>query len=427
MSTTQPCRSDCTREIRIDDDSVEVDHLRIENSALAGLLLREPEEGRPALLSTIIEVGTRGVITMGMGMDLDEIDARVKRSIEAVTDRAEATITSLLERAQRDILATLDPDQRQSVMSRTLQEFSDWRSDFLTDVDPDQSDGRVGRLFAGLTELLGEDGPLEARLRDALDPTNDASAIAVLASQMDRRFNELRDVISTERGRRQEADRGTQKGFEFEDELEVVLREACRPISAIVERTSHTSGLTGTDALVGDFAITLPTGQVIAIEAKHTKTIGLTGADGILDELDRAMANRGAAVGICVSKTEAFPMEVGPFGVYGNRILAVDDGEGTLVRVALRWAQMMCHSEEAGERGQIDIELVRDRLDRVKQLAQRFSSNRRALTGIAGSVEQVRSSLEGMRTDLLELIDDVDRAVAPRAEAAVLPITLSAG
>lgn len=426
MRRDQQHASDYETTIRLEGDVVDIHNWRIEDSALAGLLKREPEESHLELLRTIVEVGTRGVLTMGMGIDLDEIDQRVERSVAQVTSRAEDAVTTLLEKARAELETTLDPDQRQSVMSKTLREFDTWRQAFLAEVDPDDHNGPIGRLFAGLNDLLADGGPFEARLEEALDPNRDGSAVAVLASQIDKRFGEIRDLISTDRGRRQERETSTRKGFEFEDELEESLRSIGRALGAVVERTSDTGGLTGSEVLVGDFTISLPSGHVIVIEAKHTATISLTGKEGILDELDRAMANRAALVGVCVSKNDAFPAEVGSFGVYGNRILVVDDGEGTLLQVGLRWAQLLCQAD-LGRRGEsVDTALVFDRLERIRQVTQRFSSNRRALTGIAGSVEQVRSSLDEMRNDLLDLIDDIDRAITTTT-APVVPLALSAG
>ncbi len=418
---------DCEATIRVEGDVVEIREWRVEDSAFAGLLRREPEESRLDLLRTIVDVGTRGVLTMGMGIDLDEIDTRVERSVSQVTSKAEQAVTALLETARTELETTLDPDRRQSVMSRTLREFEAWRKGFLAEVDPDDAEGPIGRLFTGLNDLLADGGPLEARLKEALDPSTDGSAVAVLASQIDKRFGEIRDLISTERGRREERETSTRKGFEFEDELEESLRSISRGLGAVVERTSDIGGLTGAEALVGDFTISLPSGHVIVVEAKHTAAISLTGKEGILEELDRAMANRGAMVGVCVSKNAAFPAEVGSFGVYGNRILVADDGEGTLLQVGLRWAQLLCQAD-LGRRGEtVDTALVFERLERIRQVTQRFSSNRRALTGIAGSVEQVRSSLDAMRNDLLDLIDDIDRAITATGNAPVVPIALSAG
>ena len=142
--------------------------------------------------------------------------------------------------------------------------------------------------------------------------------------------------------------------------------------------------------------------------------ITLAGKDGILDELDRAMANRDATWAICVSKQDAYPGEVGAFGIYGNRILIVDDGGGVLVRVALRWIQA-CVVADASDGTSVDIEAVRGGLDRLRGLAQRFTGAKRALAGVRSSVDQVRNELDGLRIDLLDMVEDLHLAVRPAA------------
>lgn len=402
-------------------DTVTIDGLTVEDPSLARLVAGEVEEHRPELLRRVIETGARGVLSMGVGIDLGELDDRVRHTVSAFTAEAETVVRSLLAEAQVAIETTLDPDHRQSAMARVYSEFTAWRDGFLRHVDPEYVDGHAGRLVERLTTLLGPDGPLEQRLAEALDPGSDASGLGLLAAGIDRRFTEIRDLIVEERGRRREAERGTRKGFEFEDELEDALREACRPLGAIVERTSDAGGLTSIDSLVGDFVVTLADGARLVIEAKHVSSIGLTGAEGILSELDRAMANRAADVAVCISKVNAFPREVGPFAVYGNRILVVDDGEGTMLRVALRWATLLTSTGSAGNE-EIDVDAVSERLERIRHLAQLFKANRRALTGITGSVEQVRASLDGMRSELMELLDDIDRLLRAGTQATVVPL-----
>ena len=216
-------------------------------------------------------------------------------------------------------------------------------------------------------------------------------------------------MLALERGRSQEAERGTMKGFEFEEVVEESLRVAARQMGATVERTSNDSG--DLDRIVGDHVVELPSGARIVVEAKNKKTLALKGEKGILSELDLAMANRHAGVAICVSKhPDAFPKEVGPINVYGRRILVCDDGEGTLLWVALRWAQQLAAST-ASEVSEIDTDAVRDQLERLGQLAERFRSNRANLTSIQSSVGAVHQSLGEMRSDLLELADDLTREI----------------
>src|SRR5665811_1170997 len=207
---------------------------------------------------------------------------------------------------------------------------------FFEGVDPERANSHTGRLLKEMQILLGPGGALEERLDAALDPTDASSGLARVTELLDRRFTEIREMLALERGHSQEAERGTMKGFEFEEVVEESLRVAARQMGAMVERTSNESG--DLDRIVGDYVVELASGARIVVEAKNKRALALKGEKGILAELDLAMANRHAGVAICVSKhPDAFPKEVGPINVYGRRILVCDDGEGTLLWVALRW------------------------------------------------------------------------------------------
>ncbi|MGH8936635.1 MAG: hypothetical protein ACRDXD_10325, partial [Acidimicrobiia bacterium] len=156
--------------------------------------------------------------------------------------------------------------------------------------------------------------------------------------------------------------------------------------------------------------------QRVVVEAKNVARLALTGKDGILEELDTAMANRRAQVAICISAQEAFPREVGAFGVYGNRVLVVDEGEGTMISVAYRWAMGMLEASATGGASRLDARLVFDRLQRLRGLAQLFSTNRRALTDVKSSVGTVQESLETMRNELLGLVDELSTEVQRSAQ-----------
>jgi hypothetical protein len=286
------------------------------------------------------------------------------------------------------------------------------RRTLVAEVDPDRKDSHSARLLDGIERYLGPDGELAARLRAALDPTIEGSGLSLLAGTLDRRLTEMRDLIVEDRGRRSEAAAGTRKGLEFEDRLETDLRRAAKSIGALVERTSTTAGGLSTNSKVGDYLVELEGGIRIVVEAKNSRAIGLLGADGMLAELDRGMVNREADLAICISSQDAYPAEVGCFGVFGNRLLIVDDGDGVLIDIALRWARTWAGARNTGAE-QIDLAAVNERLGRIRHVAQLFSSNKRTLTEIAGNVDRVRTSLDSMRSDLLEMTDDLDRLLRP--------------
>ncbi len=346
---------------------------------------------------------------MGLSVGLDDIDGSIKRSLEAATTEAQRELTHTLEAIVDRAHAQLDPTRLDSPAARTLAQLEQWRADLSQVLDPTRPDSSPGRLLSMLDRAIGSEGELELRLRTLLDPAGDDSAVGTLTSQLTSRISEVRDLILEERGRRNEADRGTQKGVAFEDTLESALRIAAAPHGWAVERTGAVTGSLHADSKVGDFVVHLDDDHRIVIEAKKTSRIGLMGADGILAELDRAMANRSADFAICVSADNAFPGEVGMFGVYGNRILVVDDGDGAMLGVALRWARLsVALRDEHASRTELDRVLITDRLQRLRNLAKRFSGTKRSLTQISASIEDVRQSLDAIRLEVTDHLNDLE-------------------
>ncbi len=395
-------------KVTVDGQDTTISNLDVSDPALAELLNSQPPDRWPELVERALSVGARGLMTMGLGIDLSEVDERVRRSVLAVTADAERHVAQTIETAQRALTEQLDPQDRSSIVSRTITEFTSWRDDFMRTMDPSVVDSHTARFVGTLNELLGPNGALETRLQALLDPDADDSALANLATSIDDRFAELRDLIMVRHGAEIEAEKGTQKGFDFEDTIEATLR-AQLGRGAYVERTSQDRG--ALDGKVGDFVVTLGSGDRIVIEAKNTTSIiSLGGKGGMLAELDRAAANRQAIFSICVSANPVFPQEVGTFGVFGDRICVVDDGEGTMLAAALAWAEasiaIAAHRSEG-----IDVSAIEDRLQSLRGMASQVSNIRRSLTQVVTSVTTLKGVLDELRSDLLAHVDDIAREI----------------
>ncbi len=399
--------------VTIDGSTVRICQLESVDPALAELLRSQSPERWPNLIERALAVGARGLMTMGLGVDLAEVDERVKQSVLLVTSEAERHVASTLDAAKKAMAEQLDPDHRSSVVAKAIDEFTTWRDDFMRTMDPAVVDSHTARLVGSLTELLGPDGALEERLQSLLDPDADGNALSALAGSMDARFTELRDLIMMRQGAETESERGTQKGFDFEDAIEAALRVIVTGArGAFVERTSLERG--SLEGKVGDFVVTLGSGDRVVIEAKNTtSTISMGGKGGILAELDRGAANRQAGFSICVSAHAVFPQEVGTFGVFGNRVCVVDDGEGTMLAAALAWAEASLAVAANRSEG-IDVRAIEERLQSLKAIAAQVSNVRRSLTSVVTSVNTMKGTLDEMRSDLLAHVDDIARELNRR-------------
>jgi len=389
-----------------DGHITKIDGLVTEDRSLAALLAAHDESEWGSVVDSALSVGAHGLMTMGLDVGLDTVRQEVGREVERVTSLAEERVAEMLTAAQHAYREQLDPDIRSSLLSKSLREFHRWQESFFTGMDIDQAGSIGGRLVARLEDLVGAGGTLETQLTAALDPSTDGSALARVRDEVLAEVREVRDAVHSDRGRRAEAERGTRKGFLFEDIVEERARSWAAGLGGcVVERTSTDGGSLGREVLVGDLVVVLPDGGRVVIEAKHTARVTLTGADGILAELDRALTNREADVAICVSAQDAFPAEVGSFGLYGNRILLVDDGTDSLLDVALRIANLLTITARPRDGETIDRTALLDQLDRIHQLAKRFSSSKRTLTEAQNSIDLAKEGLDTMRSELIDIAE----------------------
>jgi hypothetical protein len=408
--------------IHVEQGRLVVEHLVVTDRDVITLVEAVPEDERAELVARALAVGCRGLMTMGFGIDVASVDGRVRQTLVSVADEAERRIGDLLDTATEAFAKQFDPEQRTSLTARAMAEFAALQQELLGRLDPAVEGSATTTFLSRLAELVGHDGDLERRLAEALDPDADGSALARLDSSLDERFSQLRDLIihqrGVEEGRASEAARGTAHGLAYEDQVEDWARAwASRVGGCIVERTGLAAGDIGAGTKVGDVVVTLPTGRRIAIEAKNQATIGLGGKDGILKELDRAMDNRRADAAVCVSGRDAFPSEVGPLGLYGNRILVVDD-DGTLTSVALTLAQAATIVASDGGAKTVDLAMVGDEVISIRKLADQLRTARTALTGVRKSIEGLSDTLGEVRTDLLDRVSNIERALVAGARDA---------
>lgn len=416
-SVTPPPADPRDGSIALTGATITIHGLVVVDADLAALLNRAPVDEHPAIVRRALAVGARGLATMGVGVDLQAIDERVRETLGRLTDDAERRLGDVLADGRRAMTEAFDPEHRSSLMARVVGELASLRDGFLGRIDPEAADSHTNAFLARLATVIGPDGAIEQRILDALDPRTEGSALGELAATVDARLADLRDLIvhgqGVAAGRAAEAARGTAQGVEFEDEVEVTLRTwAAGAGGCVIERTGRTTGSLGAQAAVGDFVVTLPEGRRIVVEAKNQATLALTGANGILGELDRAIANRSADAAVCVSRRDAFPAEVGGFGVYGNKVLVVDDGDGVMTAVALRWVRAMVAATAAGREQRIDLAVIADRVAAIRRTAESLKGARTSLTAIKSGVEGLHDRLGELRHDLLDQVADIERELA---------------
>lgn len=378
--------------IELRNGTIHIDGFETSDQAVVGLLTGadQPRE-RERLVSDALSTGARGLMSMGLGLRVEDLDARLRSAAAAASSEALRQLEVAVAKAARGLEAGIDLGR---------------------------SDSHSTRFLGELQSLLGPDGRLLAGFRAALDPQGD-SPLAVVYSGLRGELALLRDEIMRGQGRAEEGLRGTAKGVEFEERLDQVLRQAAKAVGAIVEYIARSPGSLSTGAVVGDYLLTLADGWRVVVEVKNQQTIALGGKNGILMELDRAAINRDAQAALCISAQPAYPAEVGAFGTYGTRVLVVDDGEGTMITAGLRWIIAALAAKESAN--PVDVNFIQDGLQRLRTVCQRFASQRAALTDVAKSVDKVSEGLSDMRNEVMSLVDELIRRLRGPADVVELP------
>lgn len=241
--------------------------------------------------------GKEGQLGTLFGQYFNSNDGRVSRLIQEHIGPASAFAKSM------------DPANRESVVCK-IQEavkthLEEKVSEIVNEFSLDVETSALARLKAELAK----------EVRDIKDANN-------------KFFVELKEALGMKAAKELEAEKGTEKGRDFETALYDCVAEIGRQLGDTTENVRSIVGAVPRSKK-GDYVSTLGStsgapGSRIVIEAKKEQGYKLKDA---IDELKEAKANREAGVGIFVFAKGYEPPEVGDFHFIGNDFFVTVDGE----------------------------------------------------------------------------------------------------
>jgi hypothetical protein len=254
-------------------------------------------------------------------------------------------------------------------------------------------------------------GDLQKITKELLDPNAPSSATNTVVGRI---LNEV-EKIQTKLNIREAEQRGTQKGFDFEDYCQPILESVAKAFGDIVDKTGDTQGLIDDK---GDFVYTIKDlGAKIVLEMKDMQQITLP---YIKEQLDGGMKNRAAQFGIFVSKNrEALPNYVGSFNDYDDNKLVIALGSELedeiihedLIRVAISWARSKL-KQQSGQGSAIDTGKIRIKIQSVAEKMKNLTDVKTKCTGIENSTASIRSTVDTVQadiaTDLKEILESMN-------------------
>jgi hypothetical protein len=403
--------------VDVEGDVVIVDHLRIEDRALAAFVTARPESDRTGMAERALRIGLHALQDAGTALDVEF----VRREFDALLERS----ASVNERAAKELdqVLRLNFADRDGRLPRTLEQFLGDRGQLTRLVselfDENKRDSAIGRLRALLGTYFDGDA---SRLAQLLDPTRMGAPLYQFRAEMTSAFEKLNErltaIEAASSARAAERAKSAAKGADFEDLLEEMLGEVVRGTGDTVERTGATTGDV-VRSKKGDFLLTIDPQWCggaelrVVIEAKNR---GKSWRE-MRDELTAAKRNRGAAAALAVFAPEHAPAGVAPFDVRHGHVFAVIDPQSpdlATLSAAVRLVRLHALAQVASQSADIDAARLAQALASVKTELESVRALKTKLTSIRTVAGEVALGLDTLREQILVRVTEAEACLQPK-------------
>lgn len=358
---------------------------------------------------------------------LDDKESALARLVRELTDN-HGKLNEQLQTKINDVVKEFSLDSEESALSRLVRNVDRAQRTITAEFSLDNEGSALSRLGQMLENTnqaihrhltLDDDQSALARLRkelfDVLERHNKAS----------REFQqEVKVTLGQMVARREEADRSTRHGLEFQQAVFEFLSSQTQPAGDVITDTGNTTGRIKY-CKVGDALIELgpdcaAAGARIVVEAKEEASYTLARAR---EEIEQARKNRDAQIGLFVFSAKCVPTNAEALSRYGDDVIVVWDAADPLSDVVLRAGLMLARAlcvrqaterqTQAADFGAIndailDIEKQTQTLDSISKSADSVKKNGQ---DILDRADRLRRRLDKQIEILREKVDDLRDSV----------------
>ena len=404
--------------VRAIGDRLVIERLELTDERAARVVRERAEAGQPpgVTITKAIEIGARVLDTEETAVNVDYVRAEFERHAGALRERLSKALETGDQQLAERIAETFDGTRDGSVQKEIDAMLSEALEEQRT---------KIAQLFSaedGANPLTDFKAAVVRGLK-ALDERqqNEGEANRKRIEALQRQVIELREREDADERVATEAERGTAKGFTFEERVHEALE---RIASSRGDCASHT-GTEGAEGggKKGDTLIELGAGEGpstgrIVFEAKDKKL----SKNAAWNELNGGMTARAASFGVLVVAGEdRVPSGREQLTEYeGNKLIVAVDREepdSLVLEVAYRLAAarvLMARDRELD----VDAVAVRDITAEAITLLKQAQAIRSMLTGIKTSSDKARAGLDAMIASLQEKLDRIDALVAEADDSA---------
>lgn len=280
-------------------------------------------DNREGALTKLLDELTKkhGVLTEHLSQKIDVV---VKEFSLDEDDSALNRLVRNVDRAQKTITNEFSLDNENSALARMKFMLEQTNQAIHGNLSLDDEQSALARLKKELLTLLIDHNKVNQDFQ-----------------------TEVKTTLAAMVARKQEAQRSTRHGTEFEDIVGEQLARCCQPVGDLLEPTGSTTGVIS-NCKIGDFVIELgpesaaPEAKIV-VEAKEKDKYSITNAR---DEIRKARENRQAQVGLFIFSARTAPDGIEPVQRLGEDVFVVWDAESVetdlYLKVGLTLAKALC-------------------------------------------------------------------------------------
>ena len=343
------------------------------------------------------------------------------------------TTEDTLNGQREKILNEFSLDNKEGALSRLVTELSNKHGEVGTAlekrIDAVTSEFSLDKEDSALSRLVGRVEGAQRQINSQLSLDEENSALTRMRKELldgiekQRQTNEkfqgeVMEKLVEMTTRKQESERSTRHGGDFEDAVFEFINERSQKANDIATPTGNTTGRIS-KSKKGDAVVELgrehrAAGAKIVVEAKQNASYSLQTA---LDELGEAKENRGAAIGLFVFSKRTAPSGLESLSRHGDDIVVVWDSEDSVSDVildsGLSIAKALCvrartHSDEVGP----ELETIEKAILEIQRKAEDLDEIAKWTETIKNNSQKILKNTKGLRDSLYEQTEILNEKVA---------------
>lgn len=317
-------------------------------------------------------------------------------------------------------------DPQTGIMPKVLERYLGDGGSLAELFDEKQNTSAISKIKKIFSEYFDGEASTVVRLLDTNNPNSPLSSFK--KDILDRLFAIEKEICakdSAKEAAKSEADRGTQKGIEYQDfvfseveKIACILGDTCLP-------TGNETGQV-LDSKVGDIVVTLNQTQTggatlkLVFEAKD-KMMYIT---SLLKELEEAKKNRGSGYAVAVISRKDMLKDVGESignfrDYHSNRTICVlekEDFDPIALEIAYKLARtklLLGQQVREMKSESLDIDSINILIEDITKKFGDFITIKSTLTKASNAIGIAQTQIDNIKSDLVGMLEELSEKVKP--------------